>query len=67
MTEESFEDDGQRFAVRDPFTPYVTCPKHGQHTHIILSTIPGHEGRWCQICWLEMLGPPLPVSYGVMA
>ena len=38
-------------------TTYVICPKHGKHEHIITSTIPGHEGVWCQICWIETLGP----------
>ena len=39
---------------------FVICPKHGEHPHSIVSTIPGHEGVWCQICWLESLGDPLP-------
>lgn len=39
----------------------IDCPKHGIHAHTIVSTIPGHEGRWCMICWLETLGEPLPV------
>lgn len=38
----------------------VICPKHGEHDHAILSTIPGHEGVWCQICWTESMGPSLP-------
>lgn len=38
----------------------VDCPKHGKHIHTITSTIPGHEGAWCQLCWLESLGEPLP-------
>jgi hypothetical protein len=38
----------------------VQCPKHGEHAHIIRSTIPNYQGVWCQICWLETLGPPLP-------
>lgn len=38
----------------------VTCPKHGQHEYAITSDIPGHEGAWCQICWLESLGESLP-------
>ena len=38
----------------------VICPKHGEHEHAITSNIPGHEGAWCQICWLESLGPSLP-------
>lgn len=40
----------------------VTCPKHGEHPHSIVSTIKGHEGSWCQLCWLESLGDPLPVQ-----
>lgn len=43
---------------------YVICPKHGKHVHILRSTIPGHEGAWCNICWLESLGPPLPTTTG---
>lgn len=39
---------------------YVTCPKHGEHSHSIVSTIEGHEGTWCQICWIESLGESLP-------
>ena len=39
--------------------PYVICQKHGKVENFIRSAIPGHEGHWCQICWLEMLGPPL--------
>ena len=47
----------------------VTCPKHGEHSHVIASRIKGYEGTWCQICWIETLGEPLPavvklVSYG---
>ena len=38
----------------------VICPKHGEHEHAITSNIPGHEGAWCQICWLESMGPSLP-------
>ena len=37
---------------------FVICPKHGKHHHTISSTIPGYEGAWCQLCWLETLGPP---------
>lgn len=40
--------------------PHIVCPKHGKHTNMITSNIPGHEGHWCQICWLETLGDPLP-------
>lgn len=36
---------------------YVICPKHGKHQHTISSNIPGYEGVWCQLCWLETLGP----------
>ena len=38
----------------------VICPKHGEHEHAIVSNIEGHEGVWCQLCWLESLGPSLP-------
>ena len=37
----------------------IICPKHGQHDQYIQSTIPGHEGHWCMICWLETLGESL--------
>lgn len=35
----------------------LECPKHGLINGIatIASTIPGHEGRWCQRCWIEPL------------
>ena len=39
---------------------YVICPKHGTHPHSIVSKIEGHEGVWCQICWIESLGPSMP-------
>jgi hypothetical protein len=39
---------------------YVVCPKHGEHADVIISNIEGHEGTWCQLCWLESLGPSLP-------
>jgi hypothetical protein len=39
---------------------FVICPKHGKHEHSIVSRIEGHEGVWCQICWLESLGPTMP-------
>jgi hypothetical protein len=29
------------------------CPVHGVVEQDITSNIPGHEGIWCQICWLE--------------
>lgn len=38
----------------------VICPKHGEHEYAITSNIPGQEGAWCQLCWLESLGPSLP-------
>jgi hypothetical protein len=41
----------------------VTCPKHGEHNHVISSTVKGYEGHWCQLCWLEMLGEPLPAVF----
>jgi len=46
-------------ATKQP-TVTVICPKHGEHEHIIESTIPGHEGVWCLICWFESMGPSLP-------
>jgi hypothetical protein len=44
-------------------THVINCPKHGEHYHTITSNIQGHEGSWCQICWLESLGPALPSVY----
>jgi hypothetical protein len=38
----------------------VDCPWHGIHHQYIESTIQGHEGHWCMLCWLESLGDPLP-------
>ena len=38
---------------------YVICPKHGKVANFISSWISGHEGHWCQLCFLDMLGPPL--------
>lgn len=38
----------------------VQCPKHGLVDNVIRSDIPGHKGFWCQLCWLESLGAPLP-------
>lgn len=38
----------------------VICPVHREHEYAIESNIDGHEGVWCQICWLESLGPSLP-------
>ena len=43
-----------------PTISVINCPKHGEHHHAIVSTVPGHEGAWCQLCWLESLGPSLP-------
>lgn len=37
----------------------IICPKHGTHSHTIVSNIQGHEGYWCMICALEKLGEPL--------
>jgi hypothetical protein len=47
----------------DPATSHkqIACPKHGTHKHYISSDIEGHEGHWCMLCWLESLGPSLPV------
>lgn len=45
----------------EPSQTAINCPKHGTHHHMISSTVPGHEGHWCQLCWLESLGKPLPV------
>lgn len=45
-------------------TTIVICPKHGEHEYAIESTIPGHEGVWCQICWIESLGSSLPYKKG---
>ena len=39
---------------------WVVCPNHGEHADVIISNIDGHEGTWCQLCWLESLGPSLP-------
>lgn len=39
---------------------FVICPKHGEHSHVVHSTIKGHEGVWCMICLLEKLGDSLP-------
>ena len=43
-----------------PHTLQVVCPKHGTHSHLIRSDIKGHQGYWCMICALELLGPSLP-------
>lgn len=47
-------------AIPAQMTTEATCPKHGKTEYVIESTIPGHEGVWCQLCWLESLGPSLP-------
>ena len=39
----------------------VVCPKHCTHKYYISSDIEGHEGHWCMLCWLETLGPTLPL------
>jgi hypothetical protein len=39
---------------------YVICPKHGEHPNSIVSSVKGHEGVWCQICWTDMLGESMP-------
>jgi hypothetical protein len=38
----------------------IVCPKHGTHNQFISSTVEGHGGYWCMLCWLESLGPSLP-------
>jgi hypothetical protein len=45
----------------EPATLEVICPKHGQHDKYIHSSILGHDGYWCMLCWLESLGPSLPI------
>ena len=39
----------------------IVCFKHGTHGHHISSDIEGYEGNWCMLCWLESLGPSLPL------
>jgi hypothetical protein len=41
--------------------PKINCPKHGIHHQMITSSVPGYEGQWCMLCWLESLGPSLPL------
>lgn len=48
-----------RLSIREP--DKINCPKHGIHSYTIASTIEGHKGYWCQLCWLESLGEPLPL------
>ena len=50
----------KNFINVEPPTLKVVCPKHGEHSQYIESTIKGYEGYWCMICWLESLGNPLP-------
>jgi hypothetical protein len=47
------------FTTSEP-TLKIVCPKHGTHDQYINSTVKGHEGNWCMLCWLESLGDPLP-------
>lgn len=35
--------------------PKFECPVHGITENVIQSTIPGHEGAWCNICWIDSL------------
>jgi hypothetical protein len=42
---------------------HVQCEKHGTHPHAITSAVKGFEGAYCQLCWLETLGPPLHTVY----
>ena len=56
MTENTSQ-TSNTFAVQQRM---VVCPKHGEHEYAITSTIPGYEGAWCQLCWMESLGPSLP-------
>jgi hypothetical protein len=49
----------KNFIKLEPSTLKVICPKHGEHSQYIESTIKGYEGYWCMICWLESLGDPL--------
>ncbi len=38
-----------------PQPPKINCPKHGVHTYTIQSNVAGHDGYFCQLCWLETL------------
>jgi len=29
------------------------CPVHGDHESYIRCTTPGHDGIWCQLCWVD--------------
>ena len=33
--------------------PKFNCPVHGVVETVITSTIQGHEGNWCQVCWID--------------
>ena len=44
-----------------PSQKLIVCPKHGTHNQYISSSIEGHEGYWCMLCFLESLGPSLPI------
>ena len=44
-------------------TCFVKCPKHGEHHNTITSNVEGYRGVWCQLCWIETLGEPLPFEY----
>ena len=35
--------------------PRFACPVHGETLNVISSTLPGHEGEWCQICAVDAL------------
>jgi hypothetical protein len=50
----------KNFIKLEQSTLKVICPKHGEHGQYIESTIKGHEGYWCMLCWLESLGDPIP-------
>lgn len=41
--------------------PKINCPKHGIHNQLITSSVDGYQGQWCMLCWLESLGPSLPL------
>jgi hypothetical protein len=60
MELETKELETKRFIQVKPTTLKVVCPIHGEHDQYIKSTIEGHEGYWCMICWLESLGDPIP-------
>jgi hypothetical protein len=39
----------------------IVCPTHGTHKNHISSDIENCKGNWCILCWLESLGPSLPI------